>query len=374
MPSSKSCTASTSLWSFFTIASSTVVPLIGIILVYQLDSFEPAQMPIHELTQPSLKAVKSNGNILKGDVEFLGKGQLHGPEDIAYDSKTGFLYTTCDDGWIKRVRLNDSVVENWINTGGRPLGIVLGNNNDFIVADAHKGLLKVNEEGKIELLTNEAQGLKFKYTNGVDIGEDGIIYFSDASYKYDVHETVWDIMEGRPHGRLLCFDPSTNNTTVLLSELYFSNGVALSPNQNFLIFCETPLRRCRKYYIKGNKKGQIEDFVNHLPGLPDNIHYDGNGHFWIGLSSEKSRYMDIAFKYPMLRKLAGIVMKWIGPIHMASNAGVFVVDLEGNPFAHYSDPELKFISSGVMIQNHLYLGLIFSPYLIRLNLDNLALV
>ncbi|WCJ40685.1 strictosidine synthase-like 4 [Euphorbia peplus] len=369
MPPSKSCSANTSSWSLFTIAFSTLIPLMGILLVYQLDSFDPAPMPIHVLAQAPLEASKSNGNILKGDVEFLGKGQLQGPEDIAYDGKTGFIYTTCEDGWIKRVRLNDSVVENWVNTGGRPLGIVLGNNNVFIVADAYKGLLKVNEEGKIELLTNEAQGLKFKYTNGVDIGEDGIIYFSDASYKYDVHETVWDIMEGRPHGRLLCFDPSTNNTTVLLSELYFSNGVALSPNQNFLIFCETPLRRCRKYYIKGNKKGQIEEFVNNLPGLPDNIHYDGNGHFWIGLSSEKSRYMDIAFKYPKLRKLAGIVMKWIGPIHMASNAGVFVVDLEGNPIAHYSDPGLKFISSAVMIQNHLYLGLIFSPYILRLNLD-----
>lgn len=44
-------------------------------------------------------------------------------------------------------------------------------------------------------------------------------------------------------------------------------------------------RRCRKYFIKGPKKGSIENFADDLPGFPDNIRYDGEGQYWIGLSS-----------------------------------------------------------------------------------------
>lgn len=46
-------------------------------------------------------------------------------------------------------------------------------------------------------------------------------------------------------------------------------------------------RKCKRYYIKENKKGNIENFVD-IPGLPDNIHYDGDGHFWIASISVKS--------------------------------------------------------------------------------------
>ncbi|GMY11115.1 protein strictosidine synthase-like 5 [Fagus crenata] len=74
--------------------------------------------------------------------EFVGVGNLIGPEDLAYDTKSGVIYTGCADGWINRVTVNDSVsdsvVEKWINTGGRPLGIALGHNNELIVADPEK--------------------------------------------------------------------------------------------------------------------------------------------------------------------------------------------------------------------------------------------
>lgn len=41
--------------------------------------------------------------------------------------------------------------------------------------------------------------------------------------------------------------------------------------------------RCLRYYISGEKKGMIDTFIEHLPGLPDNIRYDGEGHYWIAL-------------------------------------------------------------------------------------------
>lgn len=91
----------------------------------------------------------------------------------------------------------------------------------------------------MQLLTDEAEGVKFGLTDGVDVASDTVIYFTDASYKYNIESDFLDILEGRPHGRLLSFDPSTNRTVVLLRDLYFPNGVAISPDQRSLIFCET---------------------------------------------------------------------------------------------------------------------------------------
>lgn len=359
--------------SLFTIFLWFLVPVIlASVAVFQLDSFDPSPMPIHELTQPPTNVSITRTHILRGS-EFLGKGLLQGPEDIVYDTKSGLVYTGCGDGWIKRVTVNesvdDSVVENWVNTGGRPLGLALGYGDEVVVADAFEGLLKINGDGKVEVLTNEAEGVKLKFVDGVDIAKDGMIYFTDASSKYDFHGFIFDILEGKPYGRLLSYDPATKETKVLFRDLHFANGVAVSPDQQFLVVCETPMRRCRKYYIEGNKKGQVESFIS-LPGLPDNIHYDGQGQFWIALSTGNSAYWDTSYKYPFIRKIMAILIKLIGPIYSANHGGFFVVDLEGNPIAHYYDPSLRFTSSAVKIGAHIYMGSIEAPYILRINPHN----
>lgn len=91
----------------------------------------------------------------------------------------------------------------------------------------------------MELLTDEAEGVKIKFADAVDVAKDGMIYFTDASYKYSYNDFIWDVLEGKPHGRLLSYDPTTKETKVLVSDLYFANGVAVSPDQSFVIFCET---------------------------------------------------------------------------------------------------------------------------------------
>jgi len=68
---------------------------------------------------------------------------------------------------------------------------------------------------------------------------DGSVYFSDASSKFGLFDWFLDVLEAKPHGRLLKYDPSTKRTSVVLSDLAFANGVALSPDEDFLVVCET---------------------------------------------------------------------------------------------------------------------------------------
>ncbi|KAG6387677.1 hypothetical protein SASPL_152869 [Salvia splendens] len=116
------------------------VAVLAAALLYSFATFDPAVFPEHEL---ALVAPKQNDRMLSGS-ERIGEGELVSPEDIAYDPQTGLIYTGGEDGWISKVAFKDSaaqsVVEKWVNTGGRPLGIAHGLHGEVIVADAFKCL------------------------------------------------------------------------------------------------------------------------------------------------------------------------------------------------------------------------------------------
>ncbi|XP_057742764.1 protein STRICTOSIDINE SYNTHASE-LIKE 7-like isoform X1 [Arachis stenosperma] len=356
--------------TFFVIV---LLPVVIAAVLFRLDPFEPVLLPAHEISRPNLVAgtLARNDNMRRGS-EVVGNGRVAGPEDLVYDVATNVVYTGCRDGWIKRVKLSDDsvsgseVVEDWVNTGGRPLGVALDHGGALIVGDANKGLLRITKDKKVEVLTDEVDGLKFKLTDGVDVAKDGTIYFTDASYKYSLKDHFLDLLEGKPHGRFMSYDPTTKKTKVLLHNLYFPNGVAVSPDQQFVIFCESVLMKCKKYYIEGPKKGSVEKFCDNLPGYPDNIHYDEQGQYWIGLGSGSTSELDIIFKYPLIRKALGMFAKYVVNPNIAKNGGVISVDLDGKPIGHYSDPKLA-LASGIKIGDHIYCGSLSYPFILRLD-------
>ncbi|KAK7379726.1 hypothetical protein VNO78_34416 [Psophocarpus tetragonolobus] len=346
-----------------------VLPVALAALLYRLEPFDPVLLPV-QLGRYTVPVPARNDHVRAGS-EAVAAGHVKGPEDLAFDAATRVFYTGCEDGWIKRVTLNDSgldsAVENWVNTGGRPLGLAFNKNGELIVADARKGLLRVSSEKEIELLVDEFGGLKFRITDGVDIADDGTIYFTDASHKYPESESVFDILEGKPNARLFSYNPETKKTTLLAQDLYFANGVAVSADQQSVVFCETVLMRCNKYYVQGPKTGKIEKFCD-VPGMPDNIHYDGEGHYLIAIFTALAPEMEVSFRYPFIRKVAAIVMKYIGNLFTPKNGGVVVVDLEGKPTAHYYDPKLS-LTSAIKIGNHIYAGSISYPFVARFDIE-----
>ncbi|XP_042038003.1 protein STRICTOSIDINE SYNTHASE-LIKE 5-like isoform X1 [Salvia splendens] len=343
------------------------VAVLAAALLYSFATFDPAVFPEHEL---ALVAPKQNDRMLSGS-ERIGEGELVSPEDIAYDPQTGLIYTGGEDGWISKVAFKDSaaqsVVEKWVNTGGRPLGIAHGLHGEVIVADAFKGLLNISRDGAIQVLTDEAEGLKFKFTDAVDIGPDGKLYFTDASYKYDVDHAFLELMEGRPHGRFLSYDPSTKKTTILLKDLYFANGVTLSADHTFVIVCETVMMRCKKYYIQGPQAGSVEIFIDNLPGLPDNIRYDGHGLYWIALATDSS-FSKMLRQRPWIRKVIVTLDKYGLRPKTERNGGTIAVNLEGKAVAHYYDADVSYVTCCNKLSHYLYCGSLISPYITRLDL------
>ena len=76
-----------------------------------------------------------------------------------------------------------------------------------------------------------------RFANDVIEAADGSVYFSVASTEF----VNWylDVLEAKPHGQLLKYDPLLNETSILLDNLAFANGVALSQDEDFLVVCET---------------------------------------------------------------------------------------------------------------------------------------
>lgn len=69
---------------------------------------------------------------------------------------------------------------------GRPLGLRFDKKTgDLYIADAYFGLLKVGPEGGLATsLATEAEGVPLRFTNDLDIDDEGNIYFTDSSTKY----------------------------------------------------------------------------------------------------------------------------------------------------------------------------------------------
>ncbi|KAF8697806.1 hypothetical protein HU200_035294 [Digitaria exilis] len=328
-------------WHGFLKAVALILaPVALAVALYNPGDFSPVPMPPEYSYGPDVSAPRHDVRALER-TERVGEGRLPGPEDLAYDHAGGWLYTGCSDGWVRRVTVpGGDVVEDWAHTGGRPLGLVLAADGGLIVANALIGLQRVSPEREVELLTDAAEGVKFALTNGVDVAADSTIYFTDASYKYNLANHMTDILEARPHGRLMSFDRATGSTAVLVRDLYYANGVAVSPDQSTLIYCETPMRRCSRYHITGDKKGTVEKLIDNLPGFPDNIRYDGEGRYWIALSAGRTLQWDLLMKYPFVRKLVYLVDKFVAVPHGLKNAGAISVTLEGEPMSMYTDPGL----------------------------------
>ena len=73
----------------------------------------------------------------------------------------------------------------------------------------------------------------------LDIAADGMIYFTDATKRYDIENWGLDLLEGRPNGRLLSFDPKSRKTRTVCDNLIFPNGVCLTHDGQHLLVAST---------------------------------------------------------------------------------------------------------------------------------------
>jgi len=309
---------------------------------------------------------------LKG-IEVFSIGDNKGPEDIALDSQ-GRIYAATHYGWIVRLQPDGSGPENWVQTGGRPLGIDFDNKGNLIVADAYIGLLSISPEGKIAKLATEADGVPILYADDVDVAADNKIYFSDASTKFGAKATgdtmaasLLDLMEHGGYGRLLVYDPETGKTKMLVDGLSFANGVAVSHDQTYVLVNETGSYRVIRHWISGSKKGQTEPLIENLPSFPDNISTGDKGRYWVALVSPRNELLDNLSGKPFMRKVIQRMPAFLRP-KAVPFGHIIAVDGYGNVLEDLQDADGAYpINTSITeVKDYLYIGSLVTPVLGRL--------
>ena len=330
--------------------------IVGLLLIYLL--FWPVAIDPAAWTPPEAPALTGvyEPNTRLASVERLGTGVGVGPEDVAVDEQ-GRIYSGMEDGRIMRFQPDGSQPEVFADTGGRPLGLHFDAAGNLVVGDALKGLLSIAPDGSITVLSTEQGGVPFRCTDDVDIATDGNIYFSDASFKFGLGGYTADLMEHRPNGRLLAYDPTTKATRLVLDNLYFANGVAVSPDQSFVLVVETGKYRVQRYWLTGPRQGESEVFIDNLPGFPDGISCNGKDTFWLALVSPRKPDVDALLPQPFLRKIIMRLPEAMLPA--AENYGFILgLDVDGRVVHNLQDPSASYAQI-TSVQEHegmLYLG------------------
>ena len=282
-------------------------------------------------------------NSALANLERISVGISIGPEDAA--ELNGKIYATSQTGDITRIDPHRKAVEIIANTGGVPLGIE-AHNGVLYIADAHKGLLSLTEDGTLKTLSNEVDGTPIEYADDLDIAENGVIYFSDASAKFGAADngttmaaSLLEIMESKGTGRVLAYDLRTRQTRTIARGLVFPNGVAMHPDGSVLVN-ETGRYRVIKI---DPQTGRMTDWISNLPGFPDNINPgpalpNGEPSYLLGLISPRSDWLDANAGKPAMRKFAMRLPPALRP--KAQHYGHIVqLDSKGKVLRSFQDPK-----------------------------------
>lgn len=305
-------------------------------------------------------------------LERLPIGDNRGPETIALDAD-GRIYAAAE-GRIVRLQADGSNPENWVTTGGRPLGIRFDRAGNLLVADAYRGLLKIAPDRTITVLASEADGVAIRYANGVDVATDGKVYFTDASTKFGARRwggtypaSLLDILEHGGHGRLLVYDPATGKATALVTGLNFANGVALAHDQSYVLVAETGSYRVLRHWLAGPKRGRTEPLLENLPGFPDNLSTGRDGRFWMGLVSPRNGEVDRLSGAPFVRKMIQRLPAFVRPKAVAYGH-VVAFDGEGRILASLQDPDggYRMTTGATEAADYVYVASLEMPVLARL--------
>lgn len=314
---------------------------------------------------PKLEGVLAENELLKTTKRIDLDGWF-GPEDIAIDNQ-GNLYcgvhiskTDFTNGRVLKIDTSGNVTvfsnsESWVT------GLHFDSNQNLIACDIERGLISIDKNGTITTLASKDEnGNKFLIPNDVDIASDGMIYFTNTSSKVNFsNKNIWKLlMEAKPDGGLYSYNPKTKRVKTLIDGTYFGNGVAVSQNDDFVLMVDLAKYRIRRYWLKGDKKGTTDVFLDNLTGFPNGISRGLDGSFWLGFSTKRDESLDEIHPKPLVKKIVYGLPSFLQPkavpygmlMHLSNN---------GEIIKTYYDTTGKFVSEATSVEEHngyLYLG------------------
>lgn len=382
-----------------------VVELLLILLavpVLLIGGFLLLPSPIDPVAWTPAPALELRGVLAPNDelrkAQPIGAGRLNNPEDVAFDAQ-GRMYVGSRDvansqaavglgdanPRIERVTFRDDgtySIEEFVRLpGGGPLDLRFDRAGNLLVASWGQGLISVSPNRQIRILVADGtviDGQPFGFADGVAVHSDGRIFFTQGtSGGYTAARSVQDVLSGRGFGRLLEYTPSSGRTRVLVPNLSFGNGVALAPDESYVLVADQFRYTIKRYWLTGERAGQQDVFMNNLPGFVHNLSLDDRQVLWIAINRPRNALADRLAPHPWLKaqvaKLPASLFAG-GPINrdeaLRGEGFVMAVDLRGTPLLSLQNPprSQNFLSTAVYHDGFVYVGTIDGGPVIRYRL------
>jgi sugar lactone lactonase YvrE len=312
-------------------------------------------------------------------IEKISLNGWFGPEDIVFDS-AGNLYcgvhvgeTDFSDGRILKITPSGRV-EEFYNAGSWVAGLHFDEHGNLVALSHKLGLISISPDKKVTVLASQDEkGNRFLIPNGLDIASDGKIYFSNTSDEsaYTIKYGRKIVLEMSPIGGFYCYDPSTKKLTTLMDGTYFGNGVVLSQDERFVLMTETTKYRVLRYWLKGDRAGQTEVFMDNLPGFPNGISIRKDGSFWLGFSTKRNDALDKIHPSPGMKKFVYALPNFMQPKPELFGM-ILNVSPEGKIISSLFDTTGKFAPETGAVKEHdraLYIGGDVVSYIAKYKID-----
>lgn len=235
------------------------------------------------------------------------------------------------------------------------------------------------------------------------VAKNGDIYFTHSSSEDEIHK-ILQTMLPNPSGRLIKYERSTGKKTVLKDQIYFANGIVLSPEEDFLVVAETGTSTLHRIWLSGSKAGKSEIFVDGLPGGPDNLTTNKKGILVTlanAIDDSHPSLPDLLAPYPTIRRflarlceLVTIPFRFINSFYpnvitntfirefgsmdsikfiIPPRRTVILVDWNGKIVTAYhgSDGSLGPITHALQVGDFLYTGTVTENYIGKVLIKNL---
>ena len=301
----------------------------------------------------------------RGDTRTLPKLRVEplpgvGPEHIAL-APDGSLYAGLGDGRVVRiVPDSDEPVRTLATTGGRPLGLeVAPDGGSLVVCDAYRGLLRVAlSGGAVEVLCGSFEGETITFCSNAAFGDDGTVYFTQSSRRYNIDSFRGDLLEHSDTGRLFRYRDGA--VELVADGFAFANGVVLSLDGSAAIVAETGAYRLTRVDLATGAK---TPFAAELPAFPDNLTRDEHGLIWIAMVSPRDPLLDLLLpQHPRFRGAVWATPERLQPgpkdiawVRAVDESGATVHDLRGWSAGY------RMVTAARRAGDRLYLGSLIEP-------------
>lgn len=223
-------------------------------------------------------------------VQELARGLGRQPVALAVEPPgsiyAGSLVVAYTSGNVVRLSADGSQFEALGNTGGRPFAVALTLNGDLFIADARRGLLKLDGGHFVQLYDGQN-------VEGVAVSRTGTkIYFTRWSRHFSWQQIGAARFAHDESGTLMSYDTKTGQVKTIAGGLSLPRGVVSGPKGDYVLVAESGNYRIVRVWLDGTNMGRKAVFASGLPGFPDGISFNGFGRFWVAVPTQRIPELD----------------------------------------------------------------------------------